>query len=136
MPLQFTPSQIKILDQIEVDKFIDRVIKSMLKRKVGVSPELESDELLRRVRAGVNCGKSFGLENNYSLAMVVDITFIIGPGFYKYPPIAYTLKDKKIKHNVKIDRLLEELDDAQWDDASRRAELDSWDDFCEEYLNV
>ena len=89
---------------------------------------LPPPKLDARIRAGLTKGKSYGIRKQYALATFVELMFLVGPDFDTYPPIALVLRRVDIPADQKVDVIVDNTTESQWQGARSRSDPKAWGD--------
>ncbi|HYZ84479.1 MAG TPA: hypothetical protein VE621_08755 [Bryobacteraceae bacterium] len=111
----------------EKEEELARVIRNDLERNhpqttQGLSPAI----MAYRIRTGIDRARTHGLSKQYAVAMFVELMFLIGPDFDEYPPFKATLRRKDLKPDDRIDVLVAETTERQWQNARLRYNPAAW----------
>jgi len=71
--------------------------------------------------------ESFGLLSGESIHGFVTSMFLVGPQFFRYPPIADKLRHPAMNGQQRWEFVLATTSASQWKAAGSRATLEAWD---------
>jgi hypothetical protein len=89
---------------------------------VGIPPA----QLDLMVRSGMRRARSHGLARKYSIALFVELMFLVAPNFDEYPPVATLLKDRSIGPDARFDAVVATTSEQQWQGARKRSNPAAW----------
>ena len=87
---------------------------------------LSDEELKRRVDSGIRRARSYGMTRLYSIAMFVELMFLVAPNFDEYPSVASALAPSEIPPDDRIDMAIFCMDEAGWQQARAMADPAAW----------
>jgi hypothetical protein len=102
--------------------FVDRVVQHFQLFHLEAVHWMSDAELRRRIRHGIEIGRSYGLTWEYSLTVFVAHMFRIHPEFHLQPAIHQVLSDQAIPPDDRINELPAKVTDGDWDEAYRRGD--------------
>lgn len=86
-----------------------------------------SDKVLREmVMGGIDRARNYGMTWKSTLISFVVLMFIVAPNFDEHERIEVVLKDGGIPANERVDRLLDELTDEEWDTVAGVYKAEAW----------
>lgn len=100
--------------------FVDRVVQHFQLYHLEVIHWMAEAELRRRIRHGLEVGRSYGLTWEYNLTVFVAHMIRIHPEFHLQPAIHRVLSDPAIPPDDRINALPATVTDEDWDEAYRR----------------
>lgn len=121
-------TQIAALEAQREQSFRKSVAKSLQARWIGNADLMAPASLDAAVASAIARGKSYGLRQKFSLAMFIELMFLVGRDFDLYPPVHHLLTagvfglhgsgnadaDERFAH------MLETISSKHWENARRR----------------
>src|SRR5271169_3336409 len=98
-----------LFEEIQKQVFIDEVAREIREHHSQECAKLNDQELRRTVADGLARAWHYGFRKKYSLSMFVQLLFLAGPDFYRYPPVRYLLTHPAIPPDDRIDKILESM---------------------------
>ena len=114
-------AQMHLFEEVQKQVFIDEVAREIREHYSQECAQLNDQELRRTVADGLARGWHYGFRKKYSLSMFIQLLFLAGRDFYLYPPIRYLLTHPAIPPDDRIDKILESMRDADWNEMRKRA---------------
>jgi len=87
---------------------------------------IPDERLDRMIRNGIGRARSHKLTKQYTVAMFVELMFIVAPDFDEYPPVATIFRRRDLDPDDKIDIIIESTSEEQWEDAKLRGNPAAW----------
>ena len=87
---------------------------------------LSDDIIAQRVKAAIDRAKSFGLRLEGSILFFVALMFDIAPNFYEQPGIYKALTTGESSPDLRMDELLDNTSDDDWDQAEDGYDEEKW----------
>ena len=106
--------------------FIDSVVKQLRTDHAEVVQDIPEDKLYKRVEYGIQRAREYGLTWENNLATFVILMFEIGPGFDKFPAFSEYLTDKTVEPDERMDVLLSETTELDWENAQEASANTGW----------
>lgn len=88
--------------------------------------DLDDETLLRMVRAGVERARSYGMAGESAITAFIILMFTVAPNFDEHPLIRRTLIDVRDEPDQKIDKLLEQTTDENWEVSQEGYDARAW----------
>ena len=100
-----------------------------LQLSTGVSTikEMPDDALHQIVRNGIARARAFGMSYQSDLAAFVVIMLEAAPNFDEHPLIRRILRDENVPPNSRIDRLMEQATEQNWEAVKASYDPAAWD---------
>ena len=125
--LKIRTPQYHALRELWFEKFLRDIAADIRVNCPAETADLSDEELERRVKLGFRRASRFGFTKKYSLAFYIELMFIAAPNFDEYPPVRHILWHPDIPPDEKLDRVVETLAPAFWEDIRRRADPSIWE---------
>jgi len=87
---------------------------------------LSQDVIAQRVKTAIDRAKSFGLQLEGSILFFLALMFDIAPNFYEQPGIHKALTDGQSSPDLRMDELLDNTTDEDWDQAEESYDEGKW----------
>jgi hypothetical protein len=127
MPLKIRREQLKALGAVPEAEFREQLC-AFARENLGRAVEsLTDQELLWRVRSGINRARSHDFSWQSSIATFVMLMLRFSPNFDEYPPIRAILDGTG---EERADRLLTEIRGEDWSEVEDRYDPSGWYDFA------
>jgi hypothetical protein len=117
--LKIRHEQMRQLDAIAVDGFLDRVVEHLQERHREAIEGVSAEDLRRGAEAALAVGRGYGLHTEAVLTGFVALSFVISPGFHRQPTINRVLRRMRFDADQSLDRLTAKTRAADWEEASR-----------------
>ncbi|HEY0080968.1 MAG TPA: hypothetical protein VGB73_20355 [Pyrinomonadaceae bacterium] len=134
--LQIRPEQMNAFQPVADANFVKRLMAQLrdehsetavvLPDKASTVKQLPDETLRELVVAGIARARRYGLSHESALAAFVAIMFEAAPNFDRHPLIQRLLKDEKTPPNSRIDLLLEETTEENWQAVRKSYDPRSW----------
>jgi hypothetical protein len=110
-----------------VEKIFEKRVAAHLRNEhADLIEELSDDMLLQRVRAGLARARRHGIDWESAQVTFVVWMFAFAPNFDEYPKFQAILRDPSVAPNRRIDRILDESTEEDWDEVERRSSARTW----------
>ena len=96
--------------------------------------ELPGGVLREMVKGGISRARGYGLEWKSNLKAFVALMFVGAPNFNEYEKAAAFLSDEAIPAEERIDKLLDELRDEDWEAIEKNYNPHRWNLPSEEHI--
>ncbi|MGH9900505.1 MAG: hypothetical protein ACRD68_01560 [Pyrinomonadaceae bacterium] len=87
---------------------------------------LPEETLRRLVRGGIARAREYELSHESALAAFVVLMFETAPNFDRHPVIRRILTDENVPPNSRVDRLLEEVTEQNWEAVKQSYDAGAW----------
>jgi hypothetical protein len=134
--LKIRSEQIRPFEAQAKTAFVERVMNYLLENHaddVVTLPKFKSrvsalpDKVLREmVEGGIDHARNYGITWKSALISFVVLMFIIAPNFDEHERVEGVLKDGGIPADERVDKLLDELTDEEWDDIAKDYKPEAW----------
>ena len=134
--LQIRAEQMKAFQPVADANFIKRLVAQlrrehaetavMLPGSVSTVKQLPDETLQQLVAGGIERARAYGLSYESALAAFVVIMFEAAPNFDRHPLIQRHLKDEKTPPNERVDQLLEEATEENWEAVKKSYKSSAW----------
>lgn len=135
--LKIRSEQIRPFQPQAEEAFINRVMNYLRKNHDGLEVLLPenikrtvanlSDEMLREmVKGGVARARDYGIEWSSNLISFVIVMFVVAPNFDGDERATKFLKDDKIEPEKRVDKMLDELTDEEWNEIRKKYDAETW----------
>jgi hypothetical protein len=134
--LKIRSEQMRPFEAQAENAFIERVMNYLRENHaddVVLLPESESkvsalpDKVLREmVEGGIDHARNYGITWKSALISFVVLMFIIAPNFDESERAEGILKDGGIPADERVDKLLDELTDEEWDEIAKDYKPEAW----------
>jgi non-ribosomal peptide synthetase component F len=134
--LQIRSEQMKAFQPVADANFVKRLVAQLRDEHAETAVVLSDrastveklpDEVLRElVAAGIARARTYGLSHESALAAFVAIMFEAAPNFDRHPLIQRLLNDEKTPPDARIDLLLEEATEENWQAVKKSYDPRSW----------
>jgi hypothetical protein len=128
--------QFQVFQEVEDEKFVERVVRHLLDKHGSLSVELPSDKFLvsdmpvetlrHLVRNGIVQAREYGMTWETTLTSFVVMMFITSPNFHLYPAVNAILQDESVEPDNRTDRLVENITEAEWLEAKEKYDPQAW----------
>lgn len=88
---------------------------------------LTDGELKTRVAHGIRRACSHGLKKLYSIAMFVELMFLVAPNFDEYPVVASVFASSMEPPDDRVDHVIFCMTEPRWQEARRLANPAAWE---------
>lgn len=119
--------QMKIFRDKDEQEFIDTVMNDLQANYPEEIEGIQPETLRQMVQNGIIRAQQYGLTKKYSIALFIELMFLIGPNFDEYPPVSFVLRDCRLEPNARMDKLVDSITEHQWQGAIRRTDPIAWD---------
>ncbi len=120
------PGHIEAFEPLIEQNFFARVSDHLRKYHAPAVENLSDDSLLRCVAIGVTRGRKYGLTSESALAGFVGLMFEFAPNFDEHFPFQQVLRDSRIPQDKRLDVLVDNSSEGDWDEVERRSDLNAW----------
>lgn len=103
-------------------EFIEKVAQDIRENHADKVADISEEELRRRVEFGLEKAQKYEMTGKYPIALFIELMFIVAPDFYEYPLIHFTLQDKRISPNKRIDQAVKEMNEQRWENVKVRSD--------------
>lgn len=103
-----------------------RICADLRVNRPDILGDLSDAELKRRVDYGIRRACSHGMTKLYSIAMFVELMFLVAPNFDEYPAVASVLASSNEPPDDRIDQVIFRMDEPSWQDARKLADPSAW----------
>ncbi len=110
--------QMEILQRHAEDDFVERLTAHLRENQDAETYQLSDAELRARVERGIEKARSYGLTWEKPIAFFVQLMFSVAPDFDVQDNIWVILTDDFEEPNEKMDYLLENTTDEDWEEAA------------------
>lgn len=93
--LQIRHEQMEYLDELERNKFYQRLISFLREEMPEESNKYNDEELLAYIKAIKNSASSYRIETESALAQLICLTFVLGTDLENIPEFSAYMKDDK-----------------------------------------
>lgn len=124
--LKIRKEQMGVFEQQAEINFVDSVLKKLRTDYAELVKELPEDKLHKRVEYGIRCAREYGLTWKNNLRTYVTLMFVIAPDFDRFPAFEKFLTDESIPPNERIEVLLKETTDVDWQNAQKASAPYNW----------
>lgn len=134
--LKIRSEQIRPFEAQAENAFIERVMEYLRKNHADATvrlPKMESavselaDKVLREmVVGGIIRARNYGMTWKSTLISFVVLMFIVAPNFDEDERVEKFLKDGQIPADERVDKLLDELSDEEWDAVGEKYDAEAW----------
>ena len=111
-------AQMDVFQAHAEDDFVERLMKYLREEQDAETYELDDAELRRRVKIGIEKARSYDLTWEKPIVFFVQLMFDIAPNFDEQKNIRDVLEAPYEEPNEKMDDLLENTSDEDWEQAS------------------
>jgi hypothetical protein len=118
--------QIAHLDQARDTAFRVQIRADIRKAHAADAARFDDDALDAVIAVGVARAKGFGLQRKATIALFVEMMFILAPGFHDYPPIRAMLQRSPLPPDARLDAAIDAMTDADWRAAAMRDDPAWW----------
>jgi hypothetical protein len=88
--------------------------------------DIPEDTLYKRVEYGIQRAREHGLSWKNNLNAFVTLMFEIGPDFDRFPAFKNFLTDEGVPPNERMELLLQETTDVDWQNAQKASAPNNW----------
>lgn len=124
--LHIREEQMAVFQQEAERNFVRSVVKNLRANHPAAVKDTPEDTLHKRVEYGIRRAREYGLSWKNSLSTFVTLMFVIAPDFDKLGAFNKFLTDEGVPPNERMELLLEETTDADWQDAEKISGPSSW----------
>jgi len=124
--LNIREEQMDVFQQQAEIKFVDYVAKQLRNNHAEVVKDIPEDKLHKRVEYGIQRAREYGLTWQNDLTVFVTLMFEIAPDFDKFPAFREYLTDKTVEPDERMDLLLSETTEIDWEDAQEASAKTGW----------
>lgn len=110
------------LDALADQDLIRRIGEYLRERIPDTAAVIPSEDLKAVIAHGIEVARSYGLTYESSLANVVLDMLAVGPEFHLQPEIYAILSEPGLSEEDKLDRIVDDVSDAAWEEAGGRTE--------------
>jgi Domain of unknown function (DUF4123) len=114
--------------QPEVEQhFVNRLVQHLKQKHAIAIGGLTDQALEQRIHAGLQRARRYGFREEATFAAFVGLMFEFAPNFDEHPRIQPILTDEDIAPDDRIDVLVEEATDEDWNEARNLSDPKAWD---------
>lgn len=134
--LKIRSEQIRPFEAQAENAFIERVMEYLRKNHADTQvrlPKTQSlvsgltDKVLRQmVIGGISQARNYGMSWKSTLISFVVLMFIVAPNFDEDERAENILKNGQIPADERVDKLLDELSDEDWESIAEKYNADAW----------
>lgn len=124
--LHIREEQMAVFQQQAERNFVSSIVGHLRTNHPGTVKDMPEDVLYRRVEYGIRRAREYGFSWKNSLSTFVTLMFVIAPDFDKLPAFKKFLTDEGVPPNERMELLLQQTTDADWQDAEKVSEPDNW----------
>ena len=106
--------------------FARDLLASIHKRYPEVVAGLPDELLLRRIEHGIEKASRYEIRSRFGVACFAQLMFLIAPDFDEDAVFRKRLQDRRFSPDRRIEILLQETKDADWEEAKRRCHPNAW----------
>ena len=136
MRLLIRPEQMTTIQEAAEEKFVRRIAAHLLKQysnsmvtlpdSKSTVAELPKETLNTLVRNSIEYARSYGLNQESSVAAFSALRFEVAPNFDKHNLSRVVLGDETFDPNARIDQLLEILTEKNWETIQKTYDPEAW----------
>lgn len=119
--------QIETLQQHAEEDFVERLMKHLRETQDAETFELDDEELRRRVEFGIEKARGYELTWEKPIVFFVRLMFSIAPNFDEQENIQDVLDAPFDEPNEKMDYLLDNTSDEDWEEAAVSYDEAAWE---------
>lgn len=124
--LQIREQQLDILTEGATRQFELELMASLRGTQTDLIAELTDSVLLQMVRAGIERARGRGMTWRYSIALFVELMFVVAPNFDEYPQVNARLENPEVDPDVSIDSAVSALTGGEWREVQARSDARAW----------
>lgn len=135
--LKIFPEQMKAFSAVADELLLRRVVDHLREKYADTVVQLPSDllivskigedELKTMVGTGISRARGYGLSHESTLAAFVALMFEAAPNFDEYPLMQQILHDENTPANSRIDLLLSQASDEDWEAIKGTYRVGAWE---------
>ncbi|MDQ3132147.1 MAG: hypothetical protein M3Q99_15475 [Acidobacteriota bacterium] len=128
--------QFEVLQEVADKNFVERIVGHLQEKHASLAVELPSGKLIvsdipvetlhRLVSGGVAQAREYGITWETNLTSFVVMMFIASPNFHLHSAVNAILQDEDVKSEDRVDRLVENITEAEWQDAKESYDPQAW----------
>lgn len=136
MRLLIRPEQMTAIEESAEEKFARRIIAHLLEQYANSAvtlpdskstvAELPEETLDTLARNSIEYARSYGLNQESSIAAFSALRFEVAPNFDKHNLSRVILSDENYEPNARIDQLLEILTEKNWETIQKTYDPEAW----------
>jgi hypothetical protein len=120
------PEQSDAFESRRRDQFARNILASVRAQRPQCLEGIPQDEQHRRALRGIDRARPRAFLQESSIALFVNVMFLVGPGFEREPECAAVLDDPALKPDDAMRRLLSDFVVIPWDAIEKRCRLNPW----------
>ncbi len=134
--LKILPEQMRAFSAVADELLVQRIVDHLranyadtvvqLPSRMFLLDEIDEDDLKQMVHTGLARARSYGISQESALAGFVALMFEAAPNFDSYPPMQQILQDENTPPNSRLDLLLDQATDEDWEKLKGNYEADAW----------
>jgi hypothetical protein len=124
--LKIRKEQMDVFQQQAEINFVHYVAKQLRNNHAEAVKDVPKDKLHKRVEYGIQRTREYGLTWKNNLQTFVTLMFEIAPDFDKFPAFREYLTDKTVEPDERLDLLLSETTEFDWEDAQEASARTGW----------
>ena len=126
MALVIRPEQKEVFSAANEDQVAAAIARDLEANHPPVVSGIPPERLKLMIRSGMGRAKSHGLMKKYTVALFVEVMFLVAPNFDEYPPVAYIFRRQDLRPDDRMDLVVDTLTDPQWESVRRRSDPLAW----------
>jgi hypothetical protein len=111
--------QFAVFQQEAEESFLTRLVKHLQQHHPDKVAQFSAESLVTAVRHGVRRARAYGMTWESAITAYVALLFAIHPRFDDNPKVRRILGDQTIPANARVDELLKQLTNQDWEQAQQ-----------------
>jgi hypothetical protein len=118
--------QLDAFQEIADAAFVQTIIEHLREEHAEAIGRLPDEVLTDMVQAGIDRARSWGLTWEATITAFVALMFEIAPNFDEHPKIREILSEESEPEDARLDRLVEEVSEKDWEEAVQLYDENAW----------
>ncbi|WP_437592922.1 hypothetical protein [Sorangium sp. So ce1000] len=124
--LRIREPQMEALGEATRRLFEDELVASLRAEHAALVAALPDATLCAMVRAGIRRAQGRGMTWRYSIALFVELMFVVAPNFDEYPRVRERLENPDADPDTSIDSVIDALTPGEWREVQARSDAQAW----------